>query len=287
MPGSVAWETIENAIQAWIVGATGLAGDHVIWQDQNKGRPTPPFVTMTGGDRPLGFDRVTTIDVALVATVAPTVVTPATDTFTAAAHGRSTGDGPFQAFTTGSLPGGVSPATNYWLVVVDANTLKLSASFLGSIASSPTVVDVTSAGSGTLTFESTPDTVSHGKEIQQTARGDRAFTVSIQAYVGDGQSIGQPSARAIVSDIIAAAYLPSVRQALNDAGVGVGGFGIVRQIPQIIDTVVYEPRAQVDADLFITSELSELDTYIASADVTPTYDGAQGAAFHVPDDTAT
>lgn len=68
-------------------------------------------------------------------------VAPAADTITITAHGFVTG---LKAALSGTnLPGGLS-ATNYWIVVVDANTIKLATSYANAVAG--TVVDITSAG---------------------------------------------------------------------------------------------------------------------------------------------
>lgn len=71
-------------------------------------------------------------------------VSAANDTITITAHGFVTG---LKAPLTGTnLPGGLS-ATNYWIIVVDANTVKLATSYANAIAG--TAVDITSAGSTT------------------------------------------------------------------------------------------------------------------------------------------
>ncbi len=43
---SINWTTVETALHGWIVSASGLAGDHVTWAQQNKARPTGPFISM-------------------------------------------------------------------------------------------------------------------------------------------------------------------------------------------------------------------------------------------------
>jgi hypothetical protein len=56
-------------------------------------------------------------------------------------HGRGTGDGPIRVTTTGTLPTGLPPDTDYWLIRVDQHTLKLA-------------LDPAAAGSGVAaTFE--------------------------------------------------------------------------------------------------------------------------------------
>jgi hypothetical protein len=69
------------------------------------------------------------------------------NTITIEAHGLITGTK--VAATTGSaLPAGLS-ATNYWVIKVDANTLKLATSLANAVAG--TAVDITGDGAGTLT----------------------------------------------------------------------------------------------------------------------------------------
>ena len=69
---------------------------------------------------------------------------------TCTAHGLNTGDGPFQATTTGTLPTGMATVTNYWMVKVDANTLSIATSLANALAG--TVVTISGAGSGTDTL---------------------------------------------------------------------------------------------------------------------------------------
>lgn len=89
-----------------------------------------------------------------------TVTTPSAKTFTAAAsdlitisaHEFKTGlKG--QVSTSGVLPAGLSASTDYFVIVVDANTIKLASSL--SNANAGTAVDITDAGTGTHTFTAT------------------------------------------------------------------------------------------------------------------------------------
>lgn len=69
------------------------------------------------------------------------------NTFVATAHGMQTGDGPFRLATTGTLPAGSAVDTDYWIINIDANTIKLATSKANAIAL--TALDITTAGSGT------------------------------------------------------------------------------------------------------------------------------------------
>ena len=70
----------------------------------------------------------------------------ATGTVTVPAHGRATGTGPVTLATTGTLPAGLAPASSYWLIRIDGDTLKLAASKANAIAG--TAVAFTDNGSG-------------------------------------------------------------------------------------------------------------------------------------------
>lgn len=88
------------------------------------------------------------------------------DTLTVTAHGWVTGlKG--QASTTGGLPTGLSTSTDYFVIVVDANTIKLADSLVHAVAG--TQLDITSAGTGVQTF--TP-TTSAGNVIKAQASAD-------------------------------------------------------------------------------------------------------------------
>ncbi len=82
--------------------------------------------------------------------------THATETVNATAHGLSTGDGPFRATTTTTLPAGYALATDYWWITVDADHGKLAASLAAAIAGTP--VAITSDGTGTHTLSDTAST---------------------------------------------------------------------------------------------------------------------------------
>lgn len=67
------------------------------------------------------------------------------DTITATAHGWATGRKVAASNSGGALPGGLS-ATTYYIIVVDANTVKLATSLANAQAG--TQVDITSAAGG-------------------------------------------------------------------------------------------------------------------------------------------
>lgn len=84
-------------------------------------------------------------------TFATTDVSVANNTITKANHGWSTGECTSYFSSSGGLPGGMAVLTNYWVVVVDVNTIKLATSRTNAIAATPIVVDITTQGTGTHT----------------------------------------------------------------------------------------------------------------------------------------
>lgn len=74
-----------------------------------------------------------------------------TDICTSAAHGYLTGD-QVVVSTSSALPTGLSAATYYYVVKIDADTFKLATSLANATAVSPTVVDISGTGTGTQTI---------------------------------------------------------------------------------------------------------------------------------------
>lgn len=119
-----------------------------------------------------------------------------------------------------------------------------------------------------------------GQELVTTTRGIRRGTLSIQCFAvspSDGQS-----AISILTDVVAAAYIPSVRRALDAAGVGLSDFSPVRSIGAVINQTTFEPRAVVDVTFYATSAVDEFTTYIEHVEITPTVDGEVEPEIDVP-----
>ncbi len=75
-----------------------------------------------------------------------------TDTITITGHGLLTGDGPVCVRNVGgALPGGLVAQTDYWVIRLDANTLRLATS--SGAANNSTYINLTSNGSGTNILE--------------------------------------------------------------------------------------------------------------------------------------
>ena len=104
------------------------------------------------------------------------------DTISITAHGFSTG-AVFQLTTDGTLPTGLALATDYYAIVVDANTLKLASSFNNALAG--TAVDFTDDGTAAQTATLTPEALSLSLAVEGSLDGvnwsvaDAALTTAV------------------------------------------------------------------------------------------------------------
>ncbi len=103
--------------------------------------------------RPVGSSNGLILDVESdIGGSAITGINTTTDVLTIVNHGLTTGDGPIQVASTGTIPAGLTALTNYWIIWpgTSSNELKLATSFANAIAG--TAVDITDSGSGTITI---------------------------------------------------------------------------------------------------------------------------------------
>lgn len=265
------WTAIRAAIAAWVRSGSGLDQQHVIWSQQGRPRPPGPYVEMRlRGPRALGQDWLEVAEVPLDFDDLAFTASAAANTLTATAHGLQTGDGPVRLTTTGTLPGGLATATDYWVIRSDANTVQLAATFLGAVET-PTPIDLTSAGTGTHAIVATADTRRAGAELEYRARGTRALDLELQALTGPIGTAGagarshEPSAT--LEAVLAARRLPSVHDALVAAGVGVLRSEAIIALDGDLGMAVFEPRAVVTVHLHVASQVTESGTLIERAAV--------------------
>lgn len=77
-------------------------------------------------------------------------INTAANTLTVTGHGLSTGDGPLNISSAGTLAGGFDAAVGYYVIKVDASTLRLATTREAAFAG--TSVDILDAGTGTHTL---------------------------------------------------------------------------------------------------------------------------------------
>ncbi len=76
------------------------------------------------------------------------------ENLTITGHGYVTGDGPYQVTTTGNVPTGLALLSNYWIIVVDDDTIRLASSYDNAVAGIAVVM--VDDGSGVHTLAGMP-----------------------------------------------------------------------------------------------------------------------------------
>lgn len=107
-----------------------------------------------------------------------------------------------------------------------------------------------------------------GQELEFTSSTHHELTVDVQTFALSTVGAG-PTARTLASSIQAAIGLPSIREALIAAGIGVLDEGQVQRIPQVLDAET-EDRATLSVRLLVTQGISERTTFIETVEVTQT-----------------
>lgn len=257
---------LEDAIHAWIVAGSGLAAGQVIWYGQNGPAPSGTYITVRMRSiRPTGNDWVDVDDnTQTIAAVTFTANASTNQLATSSPHTLSSGDGPIRLTTTGVLPtavgGDLAAGTDYWPVVDDATHVRLARTHADAVATTPVVIDITGAGTGTHTLDDSPTFARQGAEVLFKVRGMRRVTLSLACF---GTSpIGASGPAAILNDVLSAIGLPSRGDALAAAGVGISNLSDVVAIDGVVGSTLLEPRATAEVLFFATSELVETGTYI-------------------------
>jgi len=98
-----------------------------------------------------------------------------------------------------------------------------------------------------------------GQEMSLIVKGQRQVVARLTVF--DGDATGGASSRAILSNILDALELPSVRGGLNAAGLALISVGKVNSIPAI-KAAFFEARAVADVTFSLCSTVSERTTYI-------------------------
>lgn len=134
-------------------GITNLLFDTELWADAAVAGTLLELVGAVGKTVDIANDDVDSVSTAA-------------DTLTVTGHAYQNGDGPMQLTTTGTLPGGLALATNYWIEVVDVNTIKLHAT-LSAVLAKSAAIDLTAGEAGTHTIADVASTerlrwMSHG-----------------------------------------------------------------------------------------------------------------------------
>lgn len=275
--GGIDWTTVMAALHAWVVACTGLPAGSVLWGGQKKApRPASPGITMhISEDDDFGEPWADTENNYLVfADKTITAVNTADDEITIEEHGLENGDGPVRLDLAGVAPGGLAEDTDYWVIVVDDDTIRLATSFVetGGLSGSgnpQTPIDITSAGSGAMLLVDTATTARVGEEITYLSRGMVQVTLAIQCHTNDG--VGVDMAMALLNRIRARRLLPTPSAILDAANIGLVAVPRARVVRGTQDAILFEPRALLEVVLCLPSEDSELGPSVESVGITDEY----------------
>lgn len=103
------------------------------------------------------------------------------NTATLTAHAYISGDGPVQVTNSGgAVPGGLALLTDFYLIVVDANTVKFATSRENALEG--TAIDLTSTGSGTNTIVDVQGSADPANDSQRV----HWHSYGLLGFAGDG-----------------------------------------------------------------------------------------------------
>lgn len=271
------WTAINTAIMGWMLASSGLTTGNVVWERNNKGRPpgNGPFLSLLL--RSLGRIGQDWVDVednflTLVDDDVDAVLF-ASNELTVTAHAYVSGDGPVQLTTTGTLPTGLALLTGYWIIVIDANTIQLAASFKDSKDAVLVPVTFSDDPAGTHTIEDTPTTVRAGIEVNYVQRGERSAILTVQYFRGHTAMATLADTPEAILEGIMANLNSQANRALLDPAVGILSFGNIIAGGVVFNSSIFEPRAIMDIRLSLQSEVIETGTYIERVLTEGTLDG--------------
>ncbi len=259
------WVAIRAALHAWVVSCTGMSDQKVTWSRQrNTPRPEQDGIIMklyVVDDEGLSWVDV---EEASLEFADKLITAVSSNNLTITAHTLVTGDGPIQ-LTGADLPVPLEEETNYWVIRVDANTIRLAAQFEdtggGDATGNPiTPITLSDTGSGAMTLSATALTLRAGEEINFVQRGTVRATLQLFSYVGD--DTGMDGAIATLRRVANRYKLPSNIALLDAVNVGVVGMERTRSMLGTRDAVLFEPRAWLDINLSMSFEERETGTVI-------------------------
>lgn len=154
----------------------------------------------------LGFYRVTSVT-TITAQSLTNSISSVTNTITAVDASTDTISHTFnqlltgtriQLTTTTTLPGGLATATDYYVVRITDTTCKLATSYANATASTPTVIDITDAGTGTHTINTVLPRYTNGAGVEAimwntnaTPLGAATPSLSFPQYTNAAQTTGR------------------------------------------------------------------------------------------------
>lgn len=131
----------------------GITGTTIVPNPANPTDSTGKIdLDVGGGAATFSIQANVTVNANAAKVFASTAVNTTNDTATITNHSYATGV-KGQLITSGSLPAGLSLSTDYFLIVLDANTVQFATTLAHALAG--TAIDLTTQGTGNDTFTAT------------------------------------------------------------------------------------------------------------------------------------
>ena len=111
-----------------------------------------------------------------------------------------------------------------------------------------------------------------GEEVEFKAQQMLEVVVDLQAFAPTTTGSGM-TARRFLASVLAGLALPSVRDALNAAGLGVLEEGSIQRVPQV-RSAAHEDRAVASVRMLVKQEATERTGYIEEVETSGTIDDA-------------
>jgi hypothetical protein len=106
-----------------------------------------------------------------------------------------------------------------------------------------------------------------GQEMAITTREQLELSLSIQVF--NAATVGSSHAVDVMRRIRASIGLPSIRDAINNAGLGLSGISDIKNLSTLLGTA-FDGRASMDVSFYTTCDASEYTTFIEKATITDT-----------------
>lgn len=284
---TIAAETIQQAIQAWVVHGSQLDNGAVIFAGQG-GRPPRAgtnelydewIVIAFPSIRRHGQDWTSTELAPLVFADKAFDPDPGNDTLEIVGHTLTTGTGPVRLETSDTLPSNLEVGRDYWVIRGDDDHVRLAATFLDAMNGVSVAFD--DAGAGAHTLVDQPTTVAQGSEVRYHSRGMRTFLVQLTCF--SYEPLGQFAAHHLLERVISSMSLPTARSLFDNANIGEGVIGDITTVGGSIGGAAtnLEPRAIAEIWFHTSSDVSELGTFIERVSGSGTLDDEE-TPFVIP-----
>lgn len=271
----VAWDVAMKEIAKWVAAGTGVPSTKILWSMQGGQWPDAPWISLNlPNTRGVGLDGTRHIHNPLV--VADDIVEEVDeilDTLLLTAHTLVTGDGPFQFTTTDTLPDGLELVTDYWVIVVDDDTILVATSRAAAVALD--AIDLIDQGLGVHTLHDTADTRRVGAEISHIVEGQRRGVLTLQCF--SDEAIGAARAQALLEQLRSRYKLPSMQDRMRAIGFAVATIGPSTVIGGSLSSASdFDPRATMEIILNYYDSATETGTNIETVEVTGEIANAAG-----------